>query len=73
MCNAWNHPEGCECGFGPPYHGSGIVTPGERLTWLEYVVKNRNFKYLRATQKDLVDDIESISSEMEDAKKNNEA
>ncbi len=19
MCNAYNHPEGCECGFGPPY------------------------------------------------------
>lgn len=22
MCNAWNHSDGCECGFGPPYEGS---------------------------------------------------
>lgn len=19
MCNGWNHPDGCDCGFGPPY------------------------------------------------------
>src|SRR6266849_1492252 len=19
MCNGWNHTDGCECGFGPPY------------------------------------------------------
>lgn len=22
MCNAWNHPDDCDCEFGPPYHRS---------------------------------------------------
>lgn len=25
MCNAWNHQDGCECGFGPPYDYIKIV------------------------------------------------
>jgi hypothetical protein len=33
MCNAWNHQDGCECGFGPPYDYIKIVhyrIPSER-------------------------------------------
>lgn len=40
MCNANNHPEGCDCGFGPPYTWSAAdvtVTP-----WLDEAVTDRS-------------------------------
>ncbi len=45
MCNAWNHPEGCECGFGPPY--SGRVSYGGRIMWLDRAVQSEAV-FLRA-------------------------
>lgn len=36
MCNAWNHPAGCNCGFGPPYHRfQGTIEPGPRVDWTD--------------------------------------
>lgn len=33
MCNAYNHPPDCACGFGPPY--SGALIPVHRESWLD--------------------------------------
>ena len=33
MCNAYNHPSDCACGFGPPYSGS--LVPVHREAWLD--------------------------------------
>ena len=35
MCNAWNHDDGCECGFGPPYTFSGNANIVEKVKWGE--------------------------------------
>lgn len=43
VCNGWNHPAGCECGFGPPYQDS--VQYGEQTQWAEEALKEeRLFK-----------------------------
>lgn len=31
MCNAWNHPDSCECGFGPPYTRSAAGYFDQRI------------------------------------------
>jgi hypothetical protein len=36
MCNAHNHPPGCDCGFGPPY--PGILEAGSGTEWAEEVI-----------------------------------
>jgi len=35
MCNAFNHDNGCECGFGPPYTFSGNANIVEKVKWGE--------------------------------------
>ena len=39
MCNAWNHPAGCDCGFGPPYAGEYNVV--EAIDWKDEILTDR--------------------------------
>jgi len=39
MCNAWNHPPDCDCGFGPPYRWR--IQIGTPRTWYESSLLNR--------------------------------
>jgi hypothetical protein len=40
MCNAWNHDDECECGFGPPYAFSGISNIVAKTNWRDLAVWN---------------------------------
>lgn len=40
MCNAWNHTDDCECGFGPPYGFSGVANILGETKWMDMAVWN---------------------------------
>ena len=53
MCNGYKHPDGCECGFGPPYFGpkknipknkgdSFVIRERKRQNWASMGVLDRN-------------------------------
>ncbi len=39
VCNAWRHPAGCECGFGPPYPAR--LSYGTGREWAEEAAEDR--------------------------------
>ncbi|HET9225508.1 MAG TPA: hypothetical protein VFR31_02490 [Thermoanaerobaculia bacterium] len=45
MCNAWNHPDDCGCGFGPPY--AWIIESGETVEWAEEILYDKG-SFVRA-------------------------
>lgn len=38
MCNAWNHDETCDCGFGPPYVIWGALKIEKEKNWIDSVI-----------------------------------
>lgn len=49
MCNAWNHSNNCDCGFGPPYAVCGTFEILKEENWIDSVVscKGRLIKGMR--------------------------
>jgi hypothetical protein len=66
MCNAYNHPPDCTCGFGPPYTVEGRIRLGKRQPWYEIAISNE-----KALEKGLIEigfDSQEIVKTLDDYK-----